>query len=227
MRREVTLTPLDVALLGHLARDPSLARAVRSLGISADRGSYRLRRLARALGAPVVAGERGGTERGRTELTSGGRTLLDAGAGAVVGSPSREAAQELVRGKGRWVEGPVPMVRLDEGLLLAVAFRARPRERVTIAIDPASILLATREFPTSARNVLAGRLTRVRRSGPGTGGGREVAEVNVQGWRVPVAVTEEAVKALGLVRGRLVYLYIKATAVRRQPGPSTRGSLRS
>lgn len=227
MRREVTVTPLDLALLGHLARDPSLARAVRSLGISADRGSYRLRRLARALGTAVVAGERGGSERGRTELTSAGRTLFDAGVGTVVGSPARSATEEIVRGRGRWSARPVPTVRLDEGPILAVAFRAREEERVRIAIDPASILLATRRFPTSARNVLEGRLARVRRRGAGTGGGREVAEVNVSGWRVPVALTEEAVRSLRLRRGARVYLYVKATAVRRQPGPATRGSPRS
>lgn len=227
MRREVTLTGLDVALLGHLSRDPSLARAVRSLGISPDRGSYRLRRLARALGTAVVAGERGGVERGRTELTSAGRTLLDAGTGAVVGSPLRTEREELVTGRGRWLARPDPAIRLDEGPVLAVAFRAREEERVAIAIDPASILLATRRFPTSARNVLEGRLTRVRRHGAGTGGGREVAEVNVRGWRVPVAVTAAAVRSLGLRRGARVFLYVKATAVRRRPATATRGSLRS
>lgn len=225
MRREVILSPSDVALLDHLARHPSLTAACRSLGFSTDRGRYRLLRLGRALGTSAVVGARGGAERGRTELTAAGRTLLDAGAGTVVGPAAPRAASERLSVEGTWAPGAVPTVRVANGLRLAVAFRARPGERVRVEADPASVLLATGRFASSARNVLSGRVVRIRRTGPGTGGAQLRAEVRVGGWTVPVAVTGAAVRDLRLVPGRRVYLYLKATALRRADRP-TRGSPR-
>ncbi len=227
MRREVTLTPLDVALLGYLARRPSQSEAARALRISTDRTAYRLRRLARALGTAVVVSDRGGAHRGRTDLTAAGRALLDAGPGAVVGPTQRRLEGEWVIARGRFVEAPEPAVDLDGGgPRLRVAFTAAPGERVRLAIDPAAILLATGRFASSARNVLEGRVLSVRHHGPGTGAGRTVTTLAVGAWRVPVAVTEASVAALGLRPSRKVYLYLKATAIRRD-GPATRGSPRS
>lgn len=227
MRREVVLTPMDVALLDHLARDPSLSNACRSLDLSPDRGRYRLQRLNRALGSAVTDSTRGGAGGGQSALTAAGRALLDAGAGAVVG-PSRISRHQVgVEGSGTWSPGPVPSVRLDAGPTLAVVFRAVPGERVRVGVDPASIVVATRRFATSARNVLKGTVRSIRSVGPGTGGAQRALEVDVDGWRFSVPVTPEAIRALRLARGTRVYLYLKATAVRRLSRPATRGSPRS
>ena len=218
-RREVVLAPIDTALLGQLERETTLAAACERLGISIDRGAYRLRRLARALRSPVVRTGRGGAGHGRTRLTEMGREIRERGSGAVLTPSDRRRSargpSELV---GTYRVGSPPTVRLRGGPTLAVSFVAEPDERVSVSIDPASILLATGRFPTSARNVLAGVVRAVRSAGPETGYAQRRVEVAVGRRAFSVAVTPAAVESLGLRPRRAVYLYVKATAVRRLAG---------
>jgi len=217
--REVLLTPLDRALLRALSTDDRLVDACERLGIGRHRGLYRLRRLSRAMGRPITTGLRGGASHGSTRLTDAGRSLLRWPAGAPVASGRRGSAPSH-RLRGRWADGDPPHVEIGPELTLAVAFPARPGEEVEIAIDPESVIVATERFPTSARNVLPGRVARLRRSGPGTAPGRWQLEVDAGGPTIPAAVTPSAVRSLGLRVGRRVYLYVKATSVTRLDGPT-------
>ncbi|HEY6239073.1 MAG TPA: TOBE domain-containing protein [Thermoplasmata archaeon] len=214
-RREVLLTPLDAELLSHLGRSTTLVRACRSLGITHDRGIYRLRRMARAVGAPIVRTSKGGRSHGATRLTPAGRSLLALGPGVALPHRRRADADVGFLWEGDWTPGPVPTVRVPGGPRLSVAFAAEPGERVRVAVDPSSVLLATGRFATSARNVLPGVVRSVRSRGPGAGGAQRSVTVAVGGRSVPVAVTSGAVRSLGLVPGRRVFLYVKATALRR------------
>ncbi|MGB6501811.1 MAG: TOBE domain-containing protein, partial [Thermoplasmata archaeon] len=65
--------------------------------------------------------------------------------------------------------------------------------------------------------------------GPGTGPFGRRLRVRAGRTRLTVALTREPIRTLGLTPGRRVYLYVKATALRRvgrTPSPS-RGSLPS
>jgi molybdopterin-binding protein/molybdate transport repressor ModE-like protein len=221
MTRDVpVLAAVDVALLDLLSRESSVVAACERLGISRDRGVYRLRRLGEALGRPVVESSRGGRGQGRTRLTPEGRALLARGVGAQVrGSRTASRAPPQNQWRGRWSASPHPNVAVPGGLRLWVDFVARERESILVAFDPDAVLVAREEFPTSARNVLAGRVAKVRNTGPGTGGERRVVEVKVGPLRVAAAVTDSSVQALQLTRGRRVVLYVKATAVRRADVP--------
>jgi len=232
-RRAILLTPVDVALLGQLGRTASLVEACRQLGITRDRGAYRLRRLERLARGPVVATRKGGAGHGATRLTIRGATLLRRGGALVAIDPraSRRAPTERPTVlEGDWHARPEPNVVVD-GLRLFVGFHAEESERVRLELDPDSVVVAIERFRTSARNVLAGVVREVRRRGPGTGPVSDRLRVDVGGPVVDVALTERSVGELHLSKGRRVFLYVKATALRRSPGgrspPTTRGSRRS
>jgi molybdopterin-binding protein len=107
-------------------------------------------------------------------------------------------------------------VDVDGGPRLYVTFQALEGEPVDLAIPADSVLLARGRFPTSARNVLPGRVLQVERSsvrGPGTPRGVELSLGKVRLW---AAVTEASVHRLGLKPGRPVVVYLKATAVHRR-----------
>ena len=224
--REVVLTPLDRALLSSLARATSLVEACRRVGISRDRGVYRLRRLDRALRSPVAVTHRGGPQHGMTRLTDTGLAILAQEPGSTVArAPHRANAPGTIL-TGTYRGGTPPIISVGGGLELAVAFDAAPGERVSVRLDPESILVATRRFATSARNVLPGVVRARDRSPASSGGGRVVLSVEVAGHRLAVALTESAIASLGLRPGRAVYLYVKATALRRRATATpTRGSL--
>jgi molybdopterin-binding protein len=225
--REVLLTPLDRDLLGSLARATSLVDACQRLGISRDRGVYRLRRLSRALQRPVAVTRKGGAHHGTTHLTDAGLAILRQEPGTALGSAgrvTRSAPESILSGVYR--SGPSPRVEVPGGPDLAVAFEAEPGEPVSVRLDPESVLVATRRFPSSARNVLRGVVRSVDRSPRSSGGGRVLLGVRVGTAEIAVAITEAAIDALGLRPGRGVFLYVKATALhRRVPARSTRGSL--
>lgn len=207
------VTASDLELLDALARQGSLVGAARSVGMSRDRANYRLGVLGRALGGPIAEGRRGGRRQGGTRLTARGERLRRSAPRALelVG---RASAARSVRGNvlvGRYRSGPPPVVAVGPGLSLAVAFEAREGERVRLALDPESILLAPQRFPSSARNVLAARVVRLL---PARASGSRSVEVAVGRWRLAVAVTDATVGALGLRPGRRLYLYAKATALR-------------
>lgn len=229
-RRPILLTPVDLALLSQLGRTASLVEACRGLGITRDRGTYRLRRLARLAGGPVVDAQKGGRFHGSTRLTERGAALLRRGSDAVAvdaGATARDRGVRPMALEGVWHQRPQPNV-VVEGLRLFVGFRADESERVRVELDPESVIVATRRFPTSARNVVPGVVRSVRRRGPGTGPVSDRVQVDVGGPLVEATVTERSVDRLGLVRGRRVFLYVKATALRRVPRgpapPPTRGS---
>jgi molybdate transport repressor ModE-like protein/molybdopterin-binding protein len=225
--RARVVSDVDIALLRALDRERSVVAASRAVGISRDRAVYRLGRLARAFGGPVVAAVRGGRTHGGTRLTTLGDRVVRRGFGSVelldarpVAPPSRSNLLQ-----GVYHHRPTPEVALDGGLRLRVAFTAEEDEAVSVLLDPEAILVAPDRFPSSARNVLAATVEGIRRGSP-TQGATLVARA--AGRRLRVAITDESVRQLGLVRGRPVWLYVKATAVRRvgrAPARPTRGSL--
>jgi molybdate transport repressor ModE-like protein/molybdopterin-binding protein len=217
MVRPDVITSTDVALLRALARERSLVGASRRVGISRDRAVYRIARLRRAFGEPVVRAARGGAGHGGTVLTAlgdrlarGGYASLDLLGGRpvpVLGAPN------VLRGVYRG--GPVPAVETGGGLRLRVAFPADDGAPVAVVLDPEAVVVARRRFPSSARNVLRGVVQGLRRGRADLG---LTLLVRCAGDRLRVAVTDEPVRQLRLRRGTPVWLYVKATAVRRVEG---------
>jgi molybdate transport repressor ModE-like protein/molybdopterin-binding protein len=224
-----TVTDTDVALLRTLARERSVVAASRSVGISRDRATYRLARLAEAFGGPVVESVRGGRGHGETRLTALGDRVIRQGFDSVelldarpLAPPSRS---NLLHGTYR--RDPAPEVTMGKGLQLRVAFPAEDGERVSVLIDPEAILVARQKFPSSARNVFPAMIEQVV---PGAGSLGWTLVARAGSTRLRIAVTEEPVHQLALAPGARVWLYVKATAVRRVgPGRAapTRGSPRS
>lgn len=226
--RPRVVTDTDVALLRTLAREPSVVAASRRVGISRDRATYRLARLEEAFGGPVVQSVRGGRGHGATRLTALGDRIVRQGFDSVelldarpLAPPSRS---NLLR--GIYHRDPAPEVTVGKGVRLRVAFTAEEGEPVSVLLDPESILVARGKFPSSARNVLPGTVEEVR---PGRDSLGWTLVVRSGPARLRVAVTEEPVRQLGLAPGARVWLYVKATAVRRvgrAPAAPTRGSPR-
>ncbi len=224
--RAPVVTDTDVALLRSLARERSVVAASRAVGISRDTAVYRLARLERAFGGPVVAAERGGRGHGGTSLTPLGDRILRDGFDAVELLDARPVTP--LAPSNHWVgvyrTGPPATVEVGPGLRLRVPFVADDGATVAVHLDPESVLVARDRFPSSARNVLAGTVVAVT-DGPGS----VTLVVDVGGARVRASVTEETVAQMRLRPGARVWLYVKATALRRgaPPGPTTRGSPRS
>jgi molybdate transport system regulatory protein len=214
MPRPSRVTDTDVALLRSIGRVRSVVAASREIGISRDRAVYRLDRLSRAFGGPVVRSERGGRGHGGTALTPLGDRVVEGGFDSVELIDARSVTTgprpNVLRGIYR--VGSPPEVVVEPGLRLRVAFRAGEGERVRVAIDPDSVVVARRRFASSARNVLPGRVARI---GRGTSGLERELWVAVGRHRLRVALTAEPVRELGLRPGTPVLLYLKATAVRR------------
>ncbi|MCI4350332.1 MAG: TOBE domain-containing protein [Thermoplasmata archaeon] len=214
------VTRLDLDLLEALTTAPTLVAACRRLGISRDRGVYRLDRWSRIAGGPVVRAEHGGRFGGGSRLTALGHAVLRRGTDAVAltAAPAgrRSAATSVLQGTYR--RRPEPTVDLGRGVSLHVTFQAEEGETVYVAVDPESVLLARGTFASSARNRFVGRVDHLARRSPTT---RDVA-VNVGAHRFRAAVTERSARELGLAPGRRVVLYVKATAVRRLPRPVSR-----
>ncbi len=225
-RRSTVLAQLDLDLLGELERGATLVAACQRLKIGRDRGVYRIRRLERALRRPVVATRHGGREPGRTELTSEGYRLLHTGMpGSDLGGGTPLGRVVTPGGlKGTWHAKPAPNVRVGGRLPLFVTFDAREGEEVQVAVDPEAVVLARRRFPSSARNVLAGRVRRIHQRGPGTGTSRRLLEIQVGRARLFAALTPAAVQDLHLAPGARAIVYVKATAVHRVAGAARRPS---
>ncbi len=224
MSRADVVTSTDIALLRAIAGDRSVVRASRRVGISRDRAVYRLERLARAFGGPVVASMRGGAGHGASSLTARGDRILRGGFGSLEllgGRPMVPLAPpNLLR--GRYRSSPSPEVRVGRGLRVRVAFAAEDGAKVALRLDPEAIVVARRRFASSARNVLAGTVSAVR---PGADGLNLTLVVRTAGPRLRVAVTEGALRQLGLAPGTPVWLYVKATALR-PIAPRPRGEAR-
>ncbi len=227
--RARTVTDTDVALLRSVGRERSVVAASRSVGISRDLANYRLGRLARTFGGPVVEGIRGGRGHGSTRLTELGDQIVRGGFDSVRLLDARPVTPPYRSNRfiGRYRAGPPPQIELGGGSRLRVAFSAEPGETVRALVDPEAILVARGRFRSSARNVLRSKVVSIEH-GPGPGEATLVARWGTRRWRV--AVTDETVQSLGLARGASVWLYVKATAIRRvgragRAGP-TRGSPR-
>jgi molybdate transport system regulatory protein len=227
--RPQLVTDADIALLRSLAREATVVAASRSVGISRDRAIYRLARLERAFGGPVVESVRGGRGHGGSVLTPLGDRIVREGFDSVELLRSRPMAplSRPNRVEGLYRSSSAPEVVLDGGLRLRVAFRAEDGARVAVLLDPEAILVARRKFPSSARNVLSGVIDRVE-GGLGVGGPTLIVRSGDVSFRV--AITDEPVRQMHLRPGARVWLYVKATAIRRV-GPAgrrpTRGSPRS
>jgi molybdate transport repressor ModE-like protein/molybdopterin-binding protein len=212
--RPRTVTDTDVALLQTLARERSIVAASRRVGISRDRANYRLARLEEAFGGPVVTSARGGAAHGGTRLTALGDRIARHGFDSVelldsrpIASPSRP---NLLR--GIYHRSAAPEVTLPDGTRLRVAFDAEEGAAVTVLLDAEAILVARRRFPSSARNVLSAKVEAVRGRADRLG---TTLHVRRGSLRLRVAVTDEPVRQLHLARGVPVWLYVKATALRR------------
>jgi molybdate transport system regulatory protein len=226
MPRTHLVTSTDVALLRSLAHEPSLVAASRRVGISRDRAVYRIARLARAFGGPVVRSSRGGARHGGTELTVLGDRILRRGFDSVELEEARQlprlSSSTLLRGV--YHRSPHPEVVVGGTLHLRVAFAGGEGETVFLTLDPEAVLVARRRFASSARNVLAGTIETIRPAGRL---GRTLV-VRAGAVRLRVSVTTEPVRLLGLRPGAKVILYVKATALRRVGRPRLiRGSPRS
>ncbi|MEM0129784.1 MAG: TOBE domain-containing protein [Thermoplasmata archaeon] len=204
MSPERFLTPTDRRLLEALPSAGSVAGAARRIGIPRDRAVYRLARLARLYGGPVARSRRGAGAGPATRLTALGLRLRAASAA--------ERPDRIVGWRGTYRGGSPPRVALRGGGHLAVAFRAREGEAVTVGIPPEAVLLAPGRFPSSARNVLPAVVERI---APGRAPDCRNAMVRWGRRRLWVALTAEAARALRLGRGRRIVLYVKAVAVRR------------
>ena len=212
--RTSLVTSTDVALLRALTQERSLVGASRRVGISRDRAVYRVERLERAFGGPVLRAIRGGSTHGGSTLTALGDRIVRGGFDSVelLGAhPVTPLARpNLIHGV--YYRDRTPEVRVRGGLRLRVAFPARDGEEVRLLFDPESVVVARHRFVSSARNVLPATIERVHHD-PGTLGRTLV--VRCHGTRLRVAVTEEPVRQLGLRPGTGVWLYVKATALRR------------
>ena len=207
------VTSTDIALLRSLAQERSLVAASRRLGISRDRAVYRIERLARAFGGPVVATARGGAGHGGSTLTRLGDRIVRGGFDSVElldAHPLAPLTSPNVL-HGHYASSPAPEVRVGRSLRLRVAFPATPGEPMRLLLDPEAVLVARSRFPTSARNVFRGRVEAVR---PEPGHLGVTLVVHCQGVRLRVAVTGETVRQLRLRVGVPVWLYVKARALR-------------
>jgi molybdate transport system regulatory protein len=217
-RRTDVVTSTDVALLRSLAQERSLAGASRRVGISRDRAVYRVGRLERAFGGPVVVGVRGGSGHGGSTLTPLGDRIVRGGFDSVELLGAHPLAPlttpNLLR--GIYHRAPAPEVRVGRSLRFRVAFAAGDGEAVSILLDPESVLVARRRFPSSARNVFRATVEAVHRTSGNLG---LTLIARCPGARLRVAVTEEPVRQLGLRAGVTVWLYVKATALRRVGEP--------
>ncbi|HYB78381.1 MAG TPA: TOBE domain-containing protein [Thermoplasmata archaeon] len=213
-RRTNLVTSTDVALLRALAQEGSLVRASRRLGISRDRAVYRVERLDRAFGGRVVQAVRGGSGHGGSTLTPLGDRIVRGGFDSVELLDARPVTPlsepNLLHGVYRGT--PTPEVHVGGGLRLRVAFPARDGEAVSVLLDPESVVVARHRFASSARNVLRATVEHVRRESGALG---LTLGVRCHGTSLRVAITEEPVRQLELRRGATVYLYVKATALRR------------
>ena len=216
--RPTVLTQVDLDLLRAISTERTVVGACARVGVSRDVGTYRLRRMTRGLGRPIVVGHRGGRDAGTTRLTAAGRRLLEDG---VPGGPVRPGSVVAHRAApptfgGRWHALPAPWVGVGETLRLFVTFAAEEGALVRVSVPPDAVLLARRRFPASARNVLSGVVRRVRSTGPGTGSAQRIVEVDVGGLTLGAALTPDAIRQLGVRPGRRLVAYIKASAVRRR-----------
>jgi len=226
MARPEVVTSSDVALLRALGQERSVVSASRRIGISRDRAVYRLARLSRAFGGPVVRSVRGGSGHGGTVLTALGDRIVRGGFDSVElldGHPVTPMDRPNLL-HGVFHLGPPPEVEVGRRLRLRVAFVAEDGTSVRVLLDPESIVVARRRFPSSARNVIRGMVESVR-DGPGELDRTLV--VRCSGSRIRVALTDEPVRQLGLRPGVAVWLYVKATALRRVGAAASPGPLRS
>jgi tungstate transport system ATP-binding protein len=96
---------------------------------------------------------------------------------------------------------------------IAIAVTTDRTGPAVLAVPPTDIFVSRERLPSSARNVLAGRVTRVvaHRSGVGGGGVAVTADVGVE---LVAIVTAEAVRELALAPDVPVVFSFKASAVR-------------
>ena len=211
--RPDVVTSTDIALLRSLAQERSLVAASRRVGISRDRAVYRIERLERAFGGPVVVGVRGGAGHGGSTLTALGDRVVRGGFDSLEFIDAHPLAPfpppNLLRGVYR--ASPHPEVRVGPSLRFRVAFPAEEGERVTMLLDPEAVLVARRRFASSARNVFAGTVESVRPDAANLG---VTLTVRCSGTRLRVAMTDEPVRQLGLHPGAPVWLFVKARALR-------------
>jgi molybdate transport system regulatory protein len=217
MKGSHLVTSTDVALLRSLRRERSLVSASRRVGITRDRAVYRIGRLERAFGGPVVTSVRGGAGHGGTLLTPLGDRIVRGGFDSIdlLGARPRAPLTSPNLLRGQYHASPAPAVWIGRSLRLRVSFEANDGEEVSLLLDPEAVIVARRHFPSSARNVLSGTVESLRRE-PGS---LDVTlGVRCSGVRIRVAMTEEPVRQLGLRPEARVLLYVKATALRRVDG---------
>ena len=212
--RTLWVPPEDVELLRAIDREGSVAGASRSLGIPRDRAVYRIARLSARLPGGVLVPHRGGAAHGFSRLTEAARRLLEGkGPPRVRAAPAPHHPTLLV---GTYRAGREARVDVA-GQPVYVDFTASDGERVAVAVDPEAIVVAPGRFVSSARNVWEGTVRSVRARPGESGAARRTVRIRALGRDLAVALTPASLRSLGLSKGRRVFLYVKATALRRAP----------
>lgn len=217
-----------VLLLKEIKRMGSLRAAARILGMDPANGLRLIRRAEAALGTALVRGKTGGRSGGRTTLTERGSRM------------ARMPVDPALPSSTRWpchLAGPLmpraPLVVAVPDARVRALVASGPRleasqSHVYAAGGPLEL-----EIPASAVTLVEFKRTRARSSArnlwPGRviGVGREGlwgirrVDLMVGSARLIAAVTASAVRDLGLARGSVVLVQVKATAlrVRGQNGP--------
>ena len=96
---------------------------------------------------------------------------------------------------------------------IAIAVLTDKSGPAILAVSPTDIFVSKEPTPSSARNVFAGRVTRLERQ-DGAGGGGAVHVTADVGVELVAAISEEAVRDLGLTPGSQAIFAFKASAVR-------------
>ena len=227
---DVTVEERDVALLGAVDREGSLAAAANALDRSYSRAHKRLGALEAELDA-LVERERGGEGGGGSRLTENGRALL-ARFARVRAAFADTAETEAAVLQGRVVERDGELATVDTrlGAVTALLFEDDDPVQVTIRAD-AVTLHDPADAPTAgastARNRFAGvvedvdgrasvSLVTVDVASPADSSD-DAARSDAAGEddvALPVLVTRGSVGRLGLEPGRGVVATFKATATR-------------
>lgn len=221
LERGIGLGHRLIPLLRRVGRTGNLRAAARALGMDPGNALRLIRTSEDRLGCKLVRSVVGGRGGGGSRLTAEGRRLARR---RIEGNPLSstrwpcEISTKPIRGEpllvrvpGAWVEAQVAALSNSRPW---DPTSLRPGEGLELEIPPSAVTLLE---PTgvgvrsSARNLWAGRVMRIRPGGPW---GIRLVEVKVGTARLRAALTIPAVKELRLRKRSRVVVQIKATALR-------------
>ncbi len=215
-RRANVVSDQDLSLLRSLDQSRSVVAASAHVGISRDRAIYRLQRLRDAVGGPVVTSERGGSGHGGTRLTDLGHRVARGGFNSVELVAARASAGLSAPNRlaGVYRHVPTPAIRARAPSPPSGGVRRRRGRAGRAPPRPGGDPRRARAVRDQRAERAPGTVESIRPAGRL---GRTLV-VRVGPVRVRAAVTPEPIRQLGLAPGTSVYVYVKATALRRAPG---------